>query len=288
MRTVLRVAAAAAVLFALFALVLWLTFPTDHLVRQALRSAPLPEGGAVTFAAAHLRPWGLVLDDAAVRGPDGSALLEMDWLRLRPTWTALAADRLGRPWHVAAGVFGGEVNATIDAGRTGQTTLDATVDASWHDVDVASLLAALERHDPLTGTATGTARLRLPVSNPITGTGDGDVTLRGASWRPPLPGLGDVPVHADAATARWRLRDGRLEVTHAETRGGELDATAAGHVTLAEPLEKSGVDLAVTITPKPGAPPALARLLDELPRQADGTRRFRLTGTLHAPRIIPP
>src|SRR5262249_57829780 len=84
-RTVLKGAAAVAVLFTV---VLALTFPTDDLVRWVLSRVPVPEGYNVTFQRAHLRPWGLVLDDAAYRRSDGRPVIELDWLRVRPSWTA--------------------------------------------------------------------------------------------------------------------------------------------------------------------------------------------------------
>ena len=100
MRTVLKAAAGIAVLFAV---VLGLTFPTDQLVRWVLGRVSIPDGYSVTFERAHLRPWGLILDGAAYRRGDGQTVLAADWLGLRPSWTALWHDRLGRPWHVGAG-----------------------------------------------------------------------------------------------------------------------------------------------------------------------------------------
>src|SRR5262249_5906473 len=95
MRRALLVAAATAV----FAVVLALSFPTDELARWGLARAPLPDGRFITFERAHLRPWGLVLDGATLRRPDGGALYTADWVRLRPSWGR-------RPWRPAAGLPG--------------------------------------------------------------------------------------------------------------------------------------------------------------------------------------
>ncbi len=278
MRTVAKAMFAAAVLFAV---VLGLTFPTDQLVRNLLARVPLPDGHALTFQHARLRPWGLTLDDAAYRRPDGNPLVETEWLRLRPSWTSLWRDRLGRPWHVAAGVFGGSVDGELDAGDAGRT-----VEMTWADVDVARLLAALQRDDPLAGLMTGRAAVRLPRTG--SASGDGELTLRTASWQPPIAALEDVPLHADRATLRWSLADGRLELSSADLRGEELDLTAQGQIELADgDLGRSVLDLQVTIAPLPGAPLELRRLLDGLPHRPDGVRDFRLTGTLDAPRVTP-
>lgn len=278
MRTVAKAVFAGAVLFAV---VLGLTFPTDQLVRHLLARMPLPDGHALTFQHARLRPWGLVLDDAAYRRPDGSAVLETEWLRLRPSWTSLWGDRLGRPWHVAAGAFGGTVAGRLDAGDSGRS-----IDVTWTDVDVGRLLVALQRGDSLAGRATGRTALRLARTDPASG--NGELTLRAASWQAPLDALRHVPLHADSATLRWTLGDGRLDVSRADWRGAELDLTAQGQVRLADDLGRSVLDLRVTIAPLPGAPLALRRLLDGLPPRPDGVRDFRLTGTLDAPRVAPP
>ena len=89
MRRELPVAAGTAV----FAVVLALSFPTDELARWGLARAPLPDGRFITFERAHLRPWGLVLDGATLRRPDGGALYAVDWLRLRPAWSAPPSGR---------------------------------------------------------------------------------------------------------------------------------------------------------------------------------------------------
>jgi type II secretion system protein N len=278
MRTVLKAAVAAAVLFAV---VLWLTFPTDQLVRRALERVPVPDGHVITFQHARLRPWGLVLDDAAYRRSDGQPVIETDWVRIRPSWTSFWRDRLGRPWHVAAGVFGGETDARIDVDG-GRRNIDVT----WTDIDVGSLLDAVQRDDPLTGRSTGHALLRLPSTDPASG--EGELTLRGATWQPPVEALEDVPLHADTAMLRWSLGDRRLQLSSLDVRGEEVDLTAQGQVRLAQALGASALDLRFTIAPLPGAPLELRRLLDGLPRRPDGVRDFRLTGTLNAPRIAPP
>lgn len=278
MRTFLKAALAAAVLFGV---VLALTFPTDQVVRRVLAGLPLPDGYALTFQRARLRPWGLVLDGAAYRGRDGQPVVEAAWLRVRPSWTSLWRDRLGRPWHVAAGLFDGEVDARLDLQERGRRA-----DLSWSDIDVASLLAAFQREDPLAGRTTGRAAVHLPAGSPASG--DGELTLREAMWEPPIEALADVPLHAETAEIAWTLGDRRLAITRGDVAGEELDLTAQGQVRLDESFGASALDVRVTITPLPGAPVELRRLLDGLPRRADGVHDFRIAGTINAPRIAPP
>jgi len=278
MRALLKGLLAAAVLFAV---VLGLTFPTDQVVRQVLSGMPLPEDHAITFQRAHLRPWGLILDGAAYRRNDGQPVVETTWVRLRPSWMSLPSDHLGRPWRVAAGIFDGTVDSSIDANEGAKA-----VEASWTDIDLGALLGALNRNDPLTGRATGRATLRVPSTG--TAAGEGELTFRGATWQPPLDELADVPLHADTATLRWNLGEHRLEIASFALHGEEVEMTARGQVRIAEQLGQSPLDLRVTIEALPGAPVELRRALDGLPRRSDGVHDFRLTGVIDAPQVAPP
>jgi type II secretion system protein N len=277
MRTALLAAAAAA----LFAIVLGLSFPTDQLVRWGLARAPVPEARLITFQRAHLRPWGLLLEGARLRDPGGGPFYEADWLRFRPSWTGLAGDGLGRPWRVAAGALGGTIEASLGLDGGAQT-----VELTWADLDVGRLLAALHRPDQLSGRASGSTGLRVPVADAASGSGE--VVLQDAVWQPALGALEDLPLHAERATLRWRLADGRFEVAAFDAHGREMNVAASGQVRLAGVADASTLDLRVTLTPLPGMPGKLRPLLDGLPRGADGTRDFVLTGTLDAPRIAPP
>ena len=133
---------------------------------------------------------------------------------------------------MAAGVFGGTVDATIDADEGARA-----VEASWTDIDLGALLAALKRSDPFTGRATGRATIRVPSTDAAVGAGE--LTLRGAAWQPPLDELADVLLHADTATLRWNLGDHRLEIPGFELHGEELDMTARGQVRIAEQFGQS-------------------------------------------------
>jgi type II secretion system protein N len=273
MRTVLVVAAATA----LFVIVLAVSFPTDQVVRWGLARAPLPDGRFISFQHARLRPWGLLLDGATLREPDGGALYEADWLRLRPSWTGLVRDRLGRPWRVAAGLLGGTIDANLGLDGGAQT-----IDLTWADLDVGRLLARLQRPDRLSGRSSGSTDLRVAAGAPASGSGE--VVLRDAVWQPPIDVLADLPLHADRATLRWGLADRRVEVASFDLHGREMNLAASGQVHVAD----GTLDLRVTVTPLPGMPARLRQLLDGLPPGTDGARDFVLAGTLDAPRIAPP
>jgi len=270
MRRALLVAATTAV----FAVVLALSFPTDELARWGLARAPLPDGCFITFERAHLRPWGLVLDGATLRRPDGGALYAVDWLRLRPSWSV-------PPWRLAAGLLGGTVDARLGTDGGAQT-----IEVTWADLDLGRLLAALQRGDRVSGRASGSTGLRVTAGNPPSGSGE--IVLRDAIWQPSLGALADAPVHAERATLRWDLAGRSLSVAAFDLQGREMNLAASGHVQVATALDASTLDLHVTLTAQPAMPDQMRQLLDGLPRGADGTRDFVLAGTLDAPRIARP
>ena len=172
--------------------------------------------------------------------------------------------------------------------RIDPSGLRHTVDVSWTDLDVGRLLTILQVGDALRGRVTGRLGLRLPTTDPAGGDGEGELTLRSASWQPRLRALEHVALHAETVTLRWVLGDRRFQLSSFDLRGEELDLTAQGQVLLAEALRGSMLDVRVTIAPLAAAPRSLRRLLDVLPSRSDGMRDFRLTGTLDAPRVSPP
>jgi type II secretion system protein N len=268
---------------AVFLVVLALTFPTDQLVRRVVASIPSPPGRELTFERARLRPWGLTLDGAAYRRSDGRALVETEWVRLRPSWTSLwRGSQLGSPWRVTAPIFGGEVDARLDTGASPQT-----IDLTWTDVELGPLLKAFERDDAgLEGRATGRVALTIPKGD--IPSGQGELTLRAASWDPPIHDLARMQLHAQHATVHWTLGQRRSQLTRLDLRGDEFDMTSEGDVEIAPVFAQSPINLHVTITPQSSAPRKLRELLEQLPRREDGVYDFRLAGTLGAPRAVPP
>ena len=118
--------------------------------------------------------------------------------------------------------------------------------------------------------------------------GAGELTLRGAVWQPPLAALEDVPLHAEqrhpALDARRRSRE--LSSFDMHGRGDGHDGER--QVRLRRRSGASTLDLRMTITPLPGSPPELRRLLDGLPQRPDGVHDFLVTGTIDAPAVSPP
>jgi type II secretion system protein N len=271
-----RLIAACAAAAVLFALVLALTFPTDTVVRHVI--ARLGPGSSITldFQHAALRPWGLRLDQVALRDPEGGLLASADWVDLRLSLLGLARDRTGRPLHASALACGGRVDAMLG--------IDSVLALEWHDLDLGSCPLLSTRGD-LAGRADGTAWLRLSLAGKPEG--EGHVSVRGARIRIGRPGLPLDEVHGDPALVRWSVADGRLSLGTIELRGPEVEATGNGTVRLAHPLGQSAIDLHLTVAAGAHAPPELLGLLSFLPLSGGGTdgRDLRVRGTLDQPRV---
>ncbi|MCW5893624.1 MAG: type II secretion system protein GspN [bacterium] len=264
-----------------FTVVLAVTFPTDTVIRWVLDRVIPPGTQVLTFSHARLRPWGIIFDDLVVRSPEGREVLAATYFRFRPSWLAFLHDPLGRPWHVSAEMCLGEIGGSFDLQNNVRT-----FDVDWKNVDLATCLPMFGQPLPLSGRTTGETRLVLPVTSPAEG--DGELEIRHVTFEPPLPQFEDLPLRADRAGLRWTLKDQRLVVGDVGAEGPDLQLTAQGEMRLAQSFEQSTLRLRVTLTPQPGAPPRLLRLLENLPRGANGTRDFLIVGTLNVPEIARP
>lgn len=276
-----RALAAAGVALAVFAGALAFTFPTDALVRALLVRVPPPGGATVEFARAVLRPWGLRLEDVLLRRADGHEIAALEAVTLRPSLAGLLRDQSGRPWHLAAVACGGRVDAVLDTDGDGQRLV-----LDWRDVDLARCPPLAVTGDAAAGTVDGSARLALDPTAGLIGVGT--LRIRNAAWQTGgrLPGV--AALHADPAVVEWSLAQGRLLLDRIDLHGPELSATGQGSVTLARALGRSALDVALAVTPGPGAPPFVRDVLGGLPAAdgVPGARRLGLGGTLAAPRLV--
>jgi type II secretion system protein N len=277
--TVRRLVLGAGVI-ALFAVALMVFFPADAAVRWALARMTSPDGPQLVFRRAVLRPWGISVEEPALRHPDGTALLTLDWLRVRPALDGLVS---GRSWTVRGGVCGGTGTAHISV--DGPTT---TLALEWHDLELATCPPLALTAGALAGHADGTATLALRAT--AAPDGEGSLGLRAARWQAGS-GLGVDTLHADSASLHWALRDGRLTLSAIELHGPELEASGEGAVRLAGQLGNSAVDLRLAVAAGPAAPPVVRFAVATLPPStADkgGPRSLVVTGTLDRPRVITP
>jgi len=271
--------AIAAVVLGVFGLVGALTFPTDAIVRTVLARLPLPEGTQLAFAGARLRPNGLRLDDVHMLRRSGEPAIDAEWLRLWPSLLGFWRDGTGRPWAIAAGACQGTIDVTI-----GVEPLRTPITVRLEHVEIGSCLPYVLRNVDAYGRLDGTASVRIGTTDPPIS--DGALELRGAAWTPGGP-LGDVRLHADTGAVTWQLVEHRLEVTKLEATSSDFHATGGGLVRVATALDESVLDLRVTLTPGETLPPLLRVYFAAVPGTrptADGTRTFRIQGTLRDPR----
>ncbi len=273
--------AIAALVAGVFALVGALTFPTDALVHAALARAPLPENMQLRFAAAHLRPNGLRLDDVHLVRPGGRPALDAEWLRLWPSLWGLWRDGTGRPWSIGAGACQGTIDVAI-----GVEPRRTPIDVAFEHVELGSCLPYVLPQADAYGRLDGRLTVRVGPADPAMS--DGALELRGAAWTPGGP-LGDVRLHADAGTIAWQLVEHRLEITKLETTSSDFQIAGSGTVRVVDPIDDSVADLRIRITPGATMPDLLRRYFVALagpPPGADGSRTLRVQGTLRDPRVI--
>jgi type II secretion system protein N len=265
------------------AIAITLAFPTDAVVRGVLARVTPPSGPFVVFRRAVLRPWGLRLDGPALRRLDGTAIVDADWVRVRPSVLGLFRDGTGRPWRVASGVCGGTFDADVTVDRTA-----ASIDASWTDLDLGVCLPPLAPGLTLAGRVSGQAVAQ--AGNGVRPSGHGELRLRDAVWQqdaPPVSGLDTL--HVDAATLRWTVDADRLTVEGLELRGPELELRGGGTVRLTGSPSTNVLDLQLIAVPGAEAPEPLLRLLDQLPRAPGGdpvARSLVVKGTGGNPRVV--
>jgi type II secretion system protein N len=276
-----RVLGIAALVVAVFGVVGALTFPTDAVVQAALDRVPLPDGMTATFATARLRPSGLRLEQVHVARIGGDPVFDAEWLRLRPSPLGFWRDGTGRPWSIGAGACQGTVELAIDADR--QAT---PIAAELEDVDLASCLPYVLPRVDAYGRVSGRVNLRLDAVEP--NASEGSLELRGAAWKPGGP-LEDLPLRADGGTLAWTLAERRLQVTTIDAWSSDFRAVGRGMIRFLEPADDSVLDFRVAVTPGPSMPPLLRQYFDGIPGSPpgpDGTRTFRIGGSLREPRVI--
>lgn len=260
-------------------------FPTDDLVRQGLARVTRPGGPELVFRRAVLRPWGLRLDEVALRNPDGTALATANWIRVRPSlWGFLHRDYFGRPWAVFAGFCRGTIEGTVDARPAG-----LAVTATWSDLDMGDCPLLTRTDFKLTGRTDGTASVRLGGAAQPAGEGRlvlHDTSLHGGPRQSLLGGLESVT--ADSASVRWQLASALLTFDALDWHGPEFEAVGDGRVRVAGSVEKSELDLRLKVVAGPHPPPLIQRALAALPPAPDDpvARSLVVKGTVGRPEAV--
>ena len=261
-----------------------LTFPTDALVRSVVKQIPFPLGTQFQFAAAHLRPNGLRLEDVPVARPGGAAVFDALSLRFQPSLWGVWRDGSGRPWTIAAETCQGTIELNI-----GETPPGTPIVARLRNVELATCLPYAFPKVEAYGRVEGDFDVELgPAGSPTAS--KGTLALTSASWTPGGP-LEDDALRIDTGSLAWRLANNRIEITKIAASGKDFQATGSGIIQIVSPVEFSPVDIRLEVTPGETMPPTLRRYFDAIPGGAptgQGTRTFNLQGPLWNARLVGP
>lgn len=297
--------------FACFAIFAYLTFPYDRLQEFAKQQVAANTGGKGGKAPMSLEigsiapywPPGLTLHDVSIERPpeaDESPLavrLDSATARLRVLPLLLGRRSLGFSAEQGAGSLSGSVSA-----GTTRTEIELELDAM--DAEALGLGGLLKV--PVAGQLSGLVDLMLS-SIPTETDGDVQLTLANLQLgdgkaKVPVPGMRDgitvERINAGTLELELELRQGVVEVKKLSTSGPDLKLAGSGNLKLAEDLGRSRLDVTLELTfsdaykARDDRTKALFQLMSFQPElksaaTSDGGLRFRVTGSLTAPRAKP-
>ncbi len=256
-RRLIRVGGALLVLAA----ALVLLFPTDAVVRRLLAGFTPAGMAPPAFEAAHLLPGGVTLRKVTLARPAGPVIVSAERVDLWPSLLGLMTGARGHPWKFDADICGGTAKGTIAV--EGAATVG---DVEFDEADLAACPLLELGGAALTGRGRGTVHLRLEAVGPAHG--NGQLEMRDVMWR----GQGVLAVfRANTASGSWRLEERRLTLASLDVRLPTLQVRGAGEVVLAEPLARSDLRLALTMTSADRSEPP---------------RPLLLGGTLGRPQVV--
>lgn len=274
-RVLLGIVFVVAVVVAAFAVF----FPTEDLVHRALDGI----GGSVrvTFGGAHLRPWGLVVENVSAQLPDGRPVLSVESVRVRPSLRGIFA-LTGRPWIVNAKLCNGDLSFDIDAGTTG-----GTVKSAWSalQLDRCGFPAPF---DTFKGSLTGDFDLTATGgSSPPKGAGH----LQMDGIQTPLPeggSLGLDQLQLEQFVTEWTFDGDAIKLSGLSLKTPEVVARGDGSIFPRGQIGDSRLQLRLTAKPQPYAPPKIRKVFEGLPA-VPGEPDARLViveGTIGNPRVV--
>jgi type II secretion system protein N len=310
-RTLLTVGAYAVFFVCCFLIFAHWTFPYDR-VRDVL-IARVGAGGSASGSSkltiGELGPdWltgvsltAVTLERTAALPDEAPSRLALDELTLHAAPLTFLFGGVGIDFDASVGQ--GEIEGNYRGERSGPPhQFASTLDS----VDLARLGLGSFLGIPMRGTADGMIEVQLAEKPADTHgaidmqieqlrLGDGKAKIK-------VPGMGGGltldPIDAGATQIKLIIRDGVATVERLEAKGKDLQMTGSGSVRLATALPQSRIDLTLEVKFDKGYTQRSERtkiafeLMEASPvikraTSADGTMRFRVSGTLAAPRASP-
>lgn len=198
------------------------------------------------FEESHLLPGGVTLRKVTLARPAGPVVVSAERVDLWPSLFGLLTGARGHPWRFDADICGGTAKGTVALDGAATVT-----DVEFDEADLAACPVLELGGASLTGRGRGNVHLRLEPVAPAHG--NGQLELRDVMWR----GQGLLAIfRANTASGSWRLEERRLTLASIDVRLPTLQFRGTGEVVLAEPLARSDLRLALTLTSAdPSEPP---------------------------------
>ncbi len=259
----------------LFAAYLISTFPYSATLSKALAPMGLEVSSRSQSASfpfgARLAGVRLSSTGSASAGP----LIESPVVTIAPSFLSLLTLHPGV--RVKAALYDGVVKVTLRPSRGG-TAISYDLDS----VDIGRQRLFAIPGVAASGTLSGSGNLWLPAGD-VADTGEGELSAAGLTL---MSAIAPAPIRLGDGHSEFKLDHGRLTIEELKTSGGDLALTAEGTIQLAPDPGQSELAIEFTLSPAPAAASNLAVLLALLPhRPGPQPYRYRLTGTLNAPRI---
>jgi type II secretion system protein N len=257
-----------------FALAFYLFFPTSALKDRIEQEFARQTGGEMKMSSLSvLFPAGLQADRIVITGLAGRDRIDVSSLSLRPAWRTLAGTNPGFNFltRFQGGVLEG---SALKSGALEARANRVAFDESLMPGSAIRISGNLERGEFSGETpihAETETRLNLVLRQ---------VLLTG------MEGLGVSGGNTSLGTITLNVagKGNAMRIESLSAEGGALEATGSGSLILAQPTERSRINLTLTLRPGADLDPNLRDLLTLFAQPTgDGNFRLRLTGTLAAP-----
>ncbi len=263
-----------ALLLVSFALAFYLFFPAKALQERIEQEFAVQTGADLRIGTLSLLfPAGVQAERLVVTGIPARDRLDVASLALTPAWRTLTGSDPGV--HFSSRFQGGVVQGSaLKSGALQARASRIAFDESLMPGSALRISGTLEE-----GSYSGRAQVR-----PDTETRLNLVLQRVALTG--LEGLGASQQSASLGTITLGVtgRGNALRIETLTAEGGALEASGSGSIVLANPTERSRINLTLTLRPGADFDPNLRDLLTLFAQPAgDGSLRLRLTGTLGAP-----
>lgn len=259
-----------------FLLGIYLFFPTDILLDRIEQDLASQANLEVSVEDLRLSfPPGLLAKDITLSAPRLPQDIRLDTLRVKPLWSSLFSTNQGV--SVVAGLYGGELEA--DLKRHGEVEAQASgmnlsvPIAPGSAIQVATTLgqANLSGRWPIRPDTETTLNMTLSALS-LSG-------MKGIGAQNDIFSLGSVSLQASG-------KGNALRIEKLENSGGQMAVSGSGTLQLAQPIDRSRINLTITLKPGTGMDPTLTETLGLFAKQdRNGSFNLRILGTLSNPQV---